>query len=244
MSAVKPDTAMILAAGLGKRMRPLTDITPKPLIEVAGRSLLDRGLDQLAAAGVTRAVINVHWLGEQIIAYAPGRKDIALTISDEREELLDSAGGIVKALPVLGHEPFFILNADTFWIDHAHSALQSLREAWDDQRMDMMMLLADPDKATGHSGGLDFIRHDDGRLERAGKAASGFIYAGAAILHPRILAGAPEGAHSLNLYFDRMIGAGRLYGTVLDGHWITVGTPEAIAPAEAAVRAHSRTGEG
>ncbi|MCC0031627.1 MAG: nucleotidyltransferase family protein [Brucellaceae bacterium] len=244
MSGLKPDMAMVLAAGLGKRMRPLTDVTPKPLIEVAGRSLLDRGLDQLATAGVRRAVINVHWLGEQIIAHAPTRTDMAITISDEREALLDSAGGIVKALPLLGEEPFFILNADTFWIDGAHSALQSLRDAWDDQRMDMMMLLADPARATGHTGGLDFIRHGDGRLERAGKAAQGFIYAGAAILHPRILAGAPASAHSLNLYFDRMIAAGRLCGTVLDGHWITVGTPDAIAPAEAAVRAHAAAAKG
>ena len=236
--AFQPDTAMVLAAGLGKRMRPLTDVTPKPLITVAGRSLLDRGLDQLAAAGVIRAVINIHWLGEQIIAYAPTRADMALTISDERDRLLDSAGGIVKALPQLGSAPFYILNADTFWVDGATPALQSLREAWDDERMDMMMMLADPARATGHTGGLDFVRGEDGRLQRAGKASHGFIYAGAAILHPRIFERASAEPHSLNPYFDRMIEAGRLFGSVLDGHWITVGTPDAIAPAEEAVKAH------
>ena len=142
--AVHPDSAFVLAAGLGTRMRPLTDTCPKPLIEIAGRSLLDRGLDLLAAAGVRHAVVNVHWLGEQIIAHARTRHDIAITISDERERLLDSAGGIVKALPLLGSKPFYILNADTFWLDGASAALPAMAKAWNDATMDMILLLADP----------------------------------------------------------------------------------------------------
>lgn len=237
---IRPDTAFVLAAGLGTRMRPLTDTRPKPLIEIAGRSLLDRGLDVLAAAGVTRAVVNAHWLGEQIIAHAPTRSDIAITVSDERAELLDSAGGIVKALPLLGPRPFFILNADTFWLDGSNPALPSMAKAWDDATMDMILLLADPAHATGHTGGTDFVTDAAGRLSRAHGAPGGYIYAGAAIIHPRIFSDAPDGPHSLNLYFDRLIGEGRLFGHVMDGHWITVGTPDAIAPAEEAIRRHGR----
>ncbi|MCB1383415.1 MAG: nucleotidyltransferase family protein, partial [Notoacmeibacter sp.] len=174
MSGLKPDMAMVLAAGLGKRMRPLTDVTPKPLIEVAGRSLLDRGLDQLATAGVRRAVINVHWLGEQIIAHAPTRTDMAITISDEREALLDSAGGIVKALPLLGEEPFFILNADTFWIDGAHGNLSRLMRRWDPAAMDMLLMLVDPAHATGHESGGDFVMDAQGRLAR-GRGVEGAV---------------------------------------------------------------------
>ncbi|MAW88538.1 MAG: mannose-1-phosphate guanylyltransferase [Phyllobacteriaceae bacterium] len=237
---IRPDTAFVLAAGLGTRMRPLTDTTPKPLIEIAGRSLLDRGLDVLAAAGVTRAVVNAHWLGEQIIAHAPTRRDIAITVSDERAELLDSAGGIVKALPLLGKDPFFILNADTFWLDGAVPALPSMAKAWDDATMDMILLLADPAHATGHTGGTDFLADPAGRLSRARGSAGGYIYAGAALIHPRVFSNAPAGPHSLNLHFDRLIGEGRLFGHVMDGQWITVGTPDAIAPAEEAIRRHGR----
>lgn len=236
--AAHPDTAFVLAAGLGTRMRPLTDTTPKPLIEIAGRSLLDRGLDVLAAAGVTRAVVNAHWMGDQIIAYAPTRRDIAITVSDERDRLLDSAGGIVRALPLIGSGPFIILNADTFWLDGAVPALPAMAKAWDDATMDMILLLADPARATGHSGGTDFLMAPDGRLARARGAASGYIYAGAGIVHPRLFKDATSEPHSLNLYFDRLIGERRLFGHVLDGHWITVGTPDAIAPAEDAIRRH------
>lgn len=235
MSAV-PKTAMVLAAGLGKRMRPLTDTMPKPLVAVAGRTLLDRGLDMLAAAGVEKAVVNVHYLGSQIVEHVRTRAAPAVAISDERDRLLDSAGGIVAALPRLGSEPFLILNADTFWIDRDGSDLERLALAWDGARMDILLMLARTDNATGHSGGTDFLIGPDGRLARAASAEDGLIYAGVGIVHPRIFAGAKVEPHSLNLYFDRTITAGRLFGMAMNGHWITVGTPDAIAPAEAAIR--------
>jgi N-acetyl-alpha-D-muramate 1-phosphate uridylyltransferase len=235
MTGTAPKTAMVLAAGLGKRMRPLTETLPKPLIRVAGKPLLDWGLDSLAEAGVEKAVVNVHYLPDQIIAHVARRRAPRVTISDERDGLLDSAGGIVKALPQLGDEPFFILNADTFWIDRSRPNLRRLALEWDAQRMDILLMLCDLESATGHSGGTDFLLTADGRLIRAAGDPSGLIYAGAAIVHPHIFAGAPEGPMSLNRYFDAAIAAGRLFGMPLAGSWITVGTPAAIAPAEAAV---------
>lgn len=232
---MSPKTAMVLAAGLGKRMRPITDTMPKPLVEIAGRTLLDRGLDSLAAAGVTRAVVNVHYFPEQIVAHVAGRTSPRIVISDESAGLLDSAGGIVKALPELGMEPFYILNADTFWIDAGGSNLNRLALAWDAARMDILLMLADLDSATGHSGGTDFLIGPDGILQRAKGAPDGLIYAGVAILNPAILAGAPEGPLSLNRYFDEAIAAGRLHGMRMRGRWITVGTPDAIPQAEAVV---------
>jgi MurNAc alpha-1-phosphate uridylyltransferase len=158
-------------------------------------------------------------------------------ISDESDRLLDSAGGIVKALPLLGETPFFVLNSDTFWIDRGGSNLDRLALAWDGRRMDILLMLADIADATGHTGGTDFLVGADGRLARAKGAPEGLIYAGAAILQPRIFAGARAEPHSLNLHFDRAISAGRLFGMKMTGRWITVGTPDAIAPAEAAVAA-------
>ncbi len=230
-----PDTAMVLAAGLGKRMRPLTDTCPKPLIEIAGRTLLDRGLDALRAAGVRRAVVNVHWHAELVVAHLAGQEHPKIVISDESDSLLDSGGGIVKALAELGTSPFFVLNADTFWIERNGSSLYAMAAMWNDVQMDILLLLTTPNRATGHTGGLDFTRDAEGRLARAGQAAEGYIYAGAAIVHPRIFAGAMAEPHSLNRYFDQSISSGRLFGHVLDGDWITVGTPDAIAPAEAAL---------
>jgi MurNAc alpha-1-phosphate uridylyltransferase len=212
-----PDTAMVLAAGLGIRMRPITATKPKPLIEVAGKPLLDWGLDSLAEVGVAKAVVNVHYLPEQIVAHVSRRQKPSIIISDESEALLDSAGGIVKALPELGPKPFYVINADTFWVDEAESNLARLAAAWDASKMDMLLMLADLRSATGHSGGTDFLAAPDGRLSRG-------IFAGAAITK-----------HSLNLYFDRAIAAGRLFGLRMNGSWITVGTPDALAPAEAAV---------
>jgi MurNAc alpha-1-phosphate uridylyltransferase len=228
-----PTTAMVLAAGLGKRMRPITDHMPKPLVPVAGRSLFDRGLDRLAEAGVETAVVNVHHLGEQIIAYAATRAAPRIVISDERDRLLDSAGGVVKALPLLGTAPFFVLNADTFWVDRGERDLDRLKRTWDAARMDILLMLADPADATGHTGGTDFLLGADGRLARAGGAAAGLVYAGAFIARPELFAGAAAEPHSLNLYFDRAIKARRLFGLRMTGAWITVGTPDAIALAEA-----------
>lgn len=231
-----PKTAMVLAAGLGKRMRPITDTMPKPLVTVAGRTLLDRGLDSLASAGVEKAVVNVHYLPAQIVAHVATRTAPRIVISDESDGLLDSAGGIVRALPELGPEPFFILNADTFWIDAGQPNLERLALAWDAARMDILLMLADIADATGHSGSTDFLIDADGRLSRAAGDPSGLIYAGAAIVDPAIFVGAPQGPASLNRYFDEAVARGRLFGLRMRGHWITVGTPDAIPLAEAAVR--------
>ena len=228
-------TAMVLAAGLGKRMRPLTDTMPKPMISIAGKTLLDRGLDALAGACVEKAVVNVHYLPQQIIDHVAQRSRPHIVVSDESGLLLDSAGGIVKALPELGTEPFYILNADTFWIDRDGRDLERLALAWDGARMDILLMLARPHDATGHSGSTDFLLDAEGRLARARGAPEGLIYAGAAIVHPRIFEGAVAEPHSLNIYFDRAIAAGRLFGMSMRGHWITVGTPDAVAAAEAAI---------
>ncbi|WP_421927935.1 nucleotidyltransferase family protein [Neoaquamicrobium sediminum] len=231
-------TAMVLAAGLGKRMRPLTDSVPKPMISIAGKTLLDRGLDALAGAGVEKAVVNVHYLPQQIIDHVAQRSRPHIVVSDESGLLLDSAGGIVTALPELGTEPFYILNADTFWIDRDDRDLERLALAWDGARMDILLMLARPDDATGHTGSTDFLLDAEGRLARARGTPEGLIYAGAAIVHPRIFEGAVAEPHSLNIYFDRAIAAGRLFGMSMRGHWITVGTPDAVAAAEAAIARH------
>jgi len=226
---------MVLAGGLGKRMRPITDTIPKPLVTIAGRALLDRGLDMLAAAGVEKAVVNVHHFPDQIVSHVASRSRPLVAISDERTGLLDSAGGIVKALPQLGREPFYVINADTFWIDSGEPNLIRLALAWDAERMDILLMLADLESATGHTGGTDFLVGHDGVLARAKNDPAGLIYAGAAIVNPEIFAGAPEGPLSLNRYFDEAIARRRLFGLAMRGSWITVGTPDAIPLAEAAV---------
>ncbi|GGA90408.1 mannose-1-phosphate guanylyltransferase [Brucella endophytica] len=230
---------MVLAAGLGKRMRPITDTIPKPLVTVAGKPLIDWGLDALSQAGVPTAVVNAHYLADQMEAHLESRTHPRVVISDEREKLLDSGGGIIKALPHLGNEPFFVLNADTFWTDGDTPNLRRLSEHWDERRMDILLMVASPDQATGHTGRGDFTMDGEGRLSRYGDSGSPLIYAGVAIVHPRIFAGASSGAISINRYFDRAIGEGRLYGMKMEGHWLTVGTPEAIPEAEAAL---ARTG--
>lgn len=236
MSAVSIDSAMVLAAGLGKRMRPLTDTVPKPLIHIAGKTLLDRGLDMLAAANVRQAVVNVHHLPDQIISHVATRSAPQVVVSDEREQLLDSAGGIIKALPLLGAHPFYVLNADTFWIDAGKPNLERLALAWDGAAMDILLMLASHEQTTGHSGqGGDFRMTADGRLIRARGETDALIYAGAAIVAPKIFDDAEAGPQSLNTYFDQAIQHGRLHGLVMTGQWITVGTPDAIAPAEVAV---------
>ncbi len=230
-----PKTAMVLAAGLGTRMRPITETLPKPLVPVSGRTLLDRGLDALAAAGVKKAVVNVHWLPDQIIAHVAGRAVPRIVISDERDGLLDSAGGIVKALPGLGEEPFFVLNADTFWVDAGEPNLARLAHLWDDRRMDFLLMLAQPAQATGHDAGTDFLLGADGRVAWGKGAADGLIYAGVFIVHPRVFAGVAQGKSSLIPLFRRAIDEGRMFGMEMSGHWVTVGTPQAIPAAERAV---------
>ncbi|GGB47312.1 mannose-1-phosphate guanylyltransferase [Roseibium aquae] len=235
----RPKRAMILAAGRGKRMRPLTATTPKPLIEVNGRSLIHHGLDRLAAAGVEVCVVNVHYLADLVEVHVRRRQDIDILISDERAELLDTGGGIKKALPLLGGDPFFQLNADTsYWIEGVKPNLEHLVDAWDENRMDALLLVAETVKAVGYDSGRgDFDMAKDGSLtRRRERNVAPFAYAGAAILHPRLFEDAPEGAFSMNLLFDRAIESGRLFGVQMEGVWLHIGTPEAIREAEYAVR--------
>jgi len=223
---------MILAAGLGQRMRPITDTLPKPLIEVAGRRLIDRAVDRLVEAGIARAIVNVHHLADRIAAWAGTRHDIAIEISDERGELLDTGGGIAKALAGLGSEPFFVLNSDGFWLEDGVPALTRLARAWDEARMDCLLLLGDPRQATGHAGKSDFLMDDEGKLKRAAGSAEGLVYIGAFIVSPHIFTGLPSSKFSMNLLWDRAIAVGRLHGLCHAGAWLHVGTPEAIEEAE------------
>ena len=231
-----PQTAMVLAAGFGQRMRPLTDKMPKPLVKVAGKPLLDHVLDRLADAGVTRAVVNVHYLAEQIERHLAARTKPRITISDERGLLLDTGGGVIKALPLLGGAPFFHINSDTIWIDGVQPNLSRLAEHFDAATMDGLLLLAPSAGSIGYDGRGDFTMASDGRLRtRPERDVAPFVYAGAAILSPRLFIGAPPGAFSLTTLFARAIEAGRLHGLRLEGLWMHVGTPEAIAEAEAAI---------
>jgi MurNAc alpha-1-phosphate uridylyltransferase len=233
----KPTNAMVLAAGMGTRMRPLTDTMPKPLVKVAGRALLDHVLDRLSDAGVERAVVNVHYLAEQIIAHVASRTKPKIVISDERGVLLDTGGGVVKALPQLGGAPFYHLNADTIWIDGVTPNLARLAEAFDAATMDGLLLLAPAAGSIGYDGRGDFALAADGHLRARGeREMAPFVYAGAAILSLQLFAGAPQGKFSLTTLFTRAAQAGRLCGLRLEGLWMHVGTPDAIAAAEKAIR--------
>jgi MurNAc alpha-1-phosphate uridylyltransferase len=232
-----PRNAMVLAAGLGVRMRPLTDQVPKPLVKVAGKALIDYGLDRLAEAGVARAVVNVHHLAEQIERHLAERTRPTIAISDERGLLLGTGGGVVKALPLLGGEPFFLLNSDTIWLDGAAPNLRRLAAAFDPAGMDALLLLAPAAGSLGYAGRGDFFMAGDGRLRARGTDEQApHVYAGAAILAPALFKGAPAGEFSLTELFMRAAGQGRLHGLPLAGRWMHVGTPEAIAAAEKALK--------
>jgi MurNAc alpha-1-phosphate uridylyltransferase len=233
-----PRRAMVLAAGLGMRMRPLTNGTPKPLVAVGGRPLIDRVLDKLAAAGVETAVVNVHYLADRIEHHLAGRAAPAIVISDERGALLDTGGGVVNALSLLGAAPFFLANADTLWIDSVKPNLLRLTEGFDAARMDALLLLAATCESVGYAGRGDFVMATEGGLRRRGeREVAPFVYAGVAILAPALFNEAPPGAYSLNLLFDQALEAGRLHGLRLEGLWMHVGTPEAVEAAEAAILA-------
>jgi N-acetyl-alpha-D-muramate 1-phosphate uridylyltransferase len=233
---VKPQKAMVLAAGLGQRMRPLTDTMPKPMVSVAGRPLLDHVLDRLADGGVIEAVVNVHYLPDQIIAHTAGRAHPRVIISDERDQVLGTGGGVVKALPLLGHEPFFHVNSDTMWIEGVRSNLGRLAEAFDSERMDILLLMAPTASSIGYSGRGDYSMLSDGTLrKRREHQVVPFVYAGAAIISPSIFDGAPEGEFSLVRMFDKANEQDRLFGLRLDGVWMHVGTPDAVAAAEEAL---------
>jgi MurNAc alpha-1-phosphate uridylyltransferase len=230
--------AMVLAAGLGTRMQPLTDTVPKPLVKVGGKALIDYVLERIEAAGVERIVVNVHHLADTLERHLAGRKDVV--ISDERGVLLETGGGVVKALPLLGPQPFFLVNSDTLWIDGVRPNLHCLADAFDPASMDALLLLAPAAASVGYSGRGDYAMDPQGRLERRGERdVVPFVYAGAAILRPELFADAPSGAFSLTRMFARAEAAGRLHGLRLEGVWMHVGTPSAIAEAEAALVEHA-----
>jgi MurNAc alpha-1-phosphate uridylyltransferase len=231
-----PDTAMVLAAGLGTRMRAHNGQAPKPLVRVGGKALIDHVLDRLADAGVARAVVNVHHLADQIEQHLQARQQPGIVISDERHELLGTGGGVVKALEQLGDAPFFHVNSDTIWIDGVKPNLERLAAAFEPDRMDTLLLLAPTATSTGYAGRGDFAMAADGRLAwRGEREVVPFVYAGAAILAPSLFAGAPAGAFPLTDLWRRAAEAERLYGLRLEGVWMHVGTPEAVAAAEAAI---------
>ncbi|HLI99670.1 MAG TPA: nucleotidyltransferase family protein [Bradyrhizobium sp.] len=233
--SVKPDKAMVLAAGLGLRMRPLTERLPKPLVKVAGRALLDHMLDKLGDFGVSEAVVNVHYLPDQIIDHVAGRTQPHVTISDERDRVLGTGGGVVKALPLLGKAPFFHVNADTLWIDGVKPNLTRLAETFDPARMDMLLLMAPTAGSIGYDGNGDYAMLPDGALrKRREHQVVPFVYAGAAIIAPTVFAAAPDGEFSLTKIFDAANEQERLFGLRLDGTWMHVGTPDAVGAAEEA----------
>ncbi|HLN10328.1 MAG TPA: nucleotidyltransferase family protein [Xanthobacteraceae bacterium] len=233
-----PRRAMVLAAGSGTRMRPVTDCRPKPLVKVGDRPLIDHVLDRLAAAGVELAVVNVHHFAGQIECHVATHRHPRIVISDEREQLLDTGGGVVKALPLLGDAPFFLMNSDTIWIEGVRPNLDQLAARFDPQHMDGLLLLAATATSIGYDGRGDFALAADGRLRRRTEGEIlPFVYAGAAVFQHSMFAGAPPGPFPLTRLFDRAAEAGRLFGLRLEGVWMHVGTPEAIAQAEAAILA-------
>jgi MurNAc alpha-1-phosphate uridylyltransferase len=234
------DTAMVLAAGLGKRMLPLTAAIPKPMVKVDGQTLIDRVLDRIAQAGITRAVVNAHYCGDVLIEHLAARRAPAIEISDERDALLDTGGGVVRALPRLGTKPFLLVNSDTIWIEGSSPNLVRLLAGYDEARMDALLLLAPTAGAVGYTGHGDFSMDPQGLLARRGeREIAPFVYAGAAVLHPRLFAQALPGAFSLVRSFEQAESTGRLFGLRLDGTWMHVGTPGAIRDAEDAIRRSS-----
>ena len=229
-----PMRAFVLAAGLGTRMRPYNGHVPKPLVAIGGKSLIDHVLDRLDEAGVERAVVNVHYLAEALERHLASRTRPQIVISDERGALLGTGGGIAKALPQLGPEPFFLVNSDTIWLDGVKPNFARLAQAFDAATMDALLLLAPTTDSIGYSGRGDYAMEADGRLRRRTEhEVVPFVYAGAAILSPALFADAPAGAFALTLLFDRAGERGRLFGLRLEGVWMHVGTPDAVAAADA-----------
>ncbi len=233
-----PRRAIVLAAGLGTRMRPITDKIPKPLVQVGGKALIDYALDRLADAGVEQAVVNVHYLADKLEQHLAGRQRPRIIISDERNELLGTGGGVVKAFKHLGEAPFFYMNSDTLWIEGVKRNLPRLAVAFDPKEMDALLLLAPTTTSIGYDERGDFAMSADGHLRRrAERQVVPFAYASAALLSPALFKDAPKGAFPLTVLFDRAAEEGRLHGLRLDGIWMHVGTPEAVTAAEAALLA-------
>ena len=236
---VVPRTAMVMAAGLGKRMRPLTATRPKPLIEVAGKPLLDHALDRLRAAGVARVVVNVHYLADAVEAHLDNRvTGLEVAVSDERERLLETGGGLVKALPLIDVDPFLVVNSDNLWVDGPVDALKLLAAGWDDARMDALLLLVPLARAHCHGGRGDFHLSATGALKRRKpNAVAPFVYTGIQMVSKRLFAGElPDGPFSTNLLWDGAMEAGRCFGAVHQGLWFDVGQPESIRKAEEMLR--------
>jgi MurNAc alpha-1-phosphate uridylyltransferase len=234
IAAEVPTTAMVLAAGLGKRMRPLTATKPKPLIEVAGRPLLDHIIERLKTAGVEKVVVNVHYLADAIEAHLAAKTEgVQVSISDERGLLLETGGGLVRAAPLIDCDPFLAVNSDNLWIDGPADTLKLLASHWDDGRMDALLLLVPHARAFNHSGLGDFHMDRAGRLRRRERShVAPFVYTGIQMLSKRILDGAPEGPFSANRLWDRAMETGRCFGAVHQGLWFDVGTPSAIKATE------------
>jgi MurNAc alpha-1-phosphate uridylyltransferase len=226
-------TAMVLAAGLGTRMAPANGVLPKPLLPLGGKALIDHVLDRHVEAGIGRAVVNVHHKADLVEAHLKGRRAPRIEISDERDRLLDTGGGVKRALPRLGAGPFLIHNSDSVWIEGVGSNLGRLLEAWDDERMDCLMLLALASQSLGYQGRGDFAFEADGRIRRRlEQEIVPFAFTGVSLAHPRLFDGSPDGAFSLNAVWDRAMAAGRAFGLRMEGTWMHVGTPDALAQAE------------
>jgi MurNAc alpha-1-phosphate uridylyltransferase len=233
----KISTAMLLSAGLGTRMRPLTDTRPKPLVEVNGRTLLDRVLDKLVRQGVTRAVVNVHHFADQVEAHVAKRNDLEIIVSDERSVLMETGGGVVQALPLLGDEPFFAVNTDVTWATPGDDTFSRMAEAWDPARMDALLLLADMNNTLGFRGAGDFYLSDDGQVERRGeRPRAPYVFAGTHITQASRLNGLKAEPFSANIYWNKFAQAGRLMGTVMSPFWMHVGDPPARDEAEAELK--------
>lgn len=239
----KPQSAMVLAAGFGTRMRPLTDRMPKPLVPLAGKPLIDHVLDRIADAGIERAIVNVHHFADMLEAHVRRRERPEIIVSDEREAILETGGGIVKALQLLGPGPFLIHNSDAVWIEASRepSNIDRLCAAWDEMRMDALLLVARAEHMLGYDGDGDFSLGADGRLVRRSRGGkSPYVFTGVSIAHPRLLAGFTAVRHSLNAPWDKALRAGRLFGLQAHGQWMHVGTPEAIAEAERCIEVSSK----
>ena len=231
-----PSTAMVFAAGLGQRMRPITDAIPKPLVKIAGRTLIDHCLDRLAEAGVGKAIVNVHWLADQIETHLKSRVAPQIVISDERARLLDQGGGIKKALPQIGDAPFFICNTDALWIEGPRSELDRLIKFFDPGRMDALLLVAQAAGAVGVDWPGDFTMDPFNRLtKRDPRHVAPFVYAGVGVIKPQLFETVKEDVFKLAPFFFRAAEQGRLYGVRLDGIWLHVGRPESIPEAERAI---------
>ncbi|WCT74832.1 nucleotidyltransferase family protein [Sphingomonas naphthae] len=226
-------TAMVLAAGLGKRMRPLTATRPKPMVEVAGKPLIDHVMDRLRAAGIERAVVNVHYLPDALEAHLRAQKGIDIVISDERDLLLETGGGMVKALPLIEDERFLSVNSDNLWVDGPIDAIRLLASRWDDAIMDALLLVVPLARANNHRGAGDFHLDPVGKLTRRKAKVAPFVFTGIQIVSQRLLRDPPPGPFSTNILWNRAIAEGRCYGVVHQGLWFDVGTPPAIAATEA-----------